>query len=376
MSADASLSTGAWRTQNALAVAGSNGLAMRYAHIFMRAEERMRRRRGTSIVTIFAALIIVLCSSSMCSSSAHAASSGPAKSGAGAHKGGYARQNTTPAGAKRMSGALAPPRNNAPAVRGGNNPSKRYVGPKYFAGGAFPKLMGDIAGGARIPAGVGYWLHPMGLGAAMGANNLPAVLSKFTTKYYAYETDLLAWTDGSNPTQTNTPGVWGDFLNAAAGGWKCAAFCAWAKSGDMANPSSAIPKYKALFDKVRAWGCQQCWIFWSPPSEPQYNSTVLRNKTWATIAKAVGATGIAVDHPGDRTDSTEVSFAALKWAKENGLGAAWVFNGSSSGAQVAAMMARIKQNVGDLTFYASDNFSSQGAGWSHTAAELRAMGAK
>jgi hypothetical protein len=40
------------------------------------------------------------------------------------------------------------------------------------------------------------------------------------------------------------------------------------------------------------------------------------------------------------------------------------------------MMANIKRNVGDLTFYASDNFSSQGAGWSHTAAELRAMGAK
>jgi hypothetical protein len=279
-------------------------------------------------------IVVALLSSSMCSSSLRAVSSGAAAPSGGSHGKGYANRKTTTSGVARRGGA--------PAVKGGNNPSKKYVGPRFFAGGAFPKLMGDIAGGAKIPAGVGYWLHPMGLGAAMGANNLQAVLSKFTTKYYVYESDLDAWTDGSNPVQTNTPGIWGDNLNAAAPGWKCAAFCAWAKSKDMANPSSAIPKFKSLFDKVRAWGCQQCWIFWSPPSEPQYNGTVLRGQTWATIAKAVGASGIVVDHPGDRTDSTEVSFAALKWAKANGLGAGWVFNGSSSEAQVSAMMARIR----------------------------------
>ena len=288
------------------------------------------------------------------------------------HDKGYSAQTkTTP---KKTTPKKTSP--SAGGAKGGNNPSKKYVGPKYFAGGAFPKLMGEIASGPLMPKNVGYWLHPMGLGAAMGANNLPAVLSKFTQKWYVYESDLDAWTDGSNPIQTNTPGIWGDNLNAAAGGWKCAAFCAWAKSGDMANPSVAIPKFKSLFDKIRAWGCEQTMIFWSPPSEPNYNATVLANKTWATIAKAVGATGIVVDHPGDRPDSTEVSFAALKWAKANGLAAGWVFNGSSSGAQVGAMMTRIKQNVGDLTFYASDNFSNQGAGLAHTNAELAAMGTK
>jgi hypothetical protein len=225
----------------------------------------------------------------------------------------------------------------------------------------------------KMSEGVGYHLHPMGFAVAKDGGYLPKLLSNFSTKHYLYEMDLDAWTDGSNPVQTNTPGVWGDFLNDAAGGWKCAVAAPWAKSADMANPESAIRKYNQLFSKIRAWGCKQCWIFWSPPSEPNYNATVLKNQTYATIAKATGATGICVDHPGQRSDSFDVSIAAMKWAKANGLGAGWIFNGTATTNEVAAMMKRIKDAGVKLDFAASDNFSNPNTGWSSASAELAGM---
>jgi hypothetical protein len=221
--------------------------------------------------------------------------------------------------------------------------------------------------------GVGYVLHSMGFAVAKDEGFLPTMLGNFSTKQYFYEMDLDAWTDGSNPVQTETPGVWGDALNQVASGWKCALVAPWAKSKDMANPDSAIAKYNQLFAKVRAWGCKQCFVFWSPPSEPQYNDTILENQTYAKIAKAVGATGICVDHPANRSDSFEVSIAALKWAKSSGLAAGWVFNGSDSTNQVAAMMKRVKDAGVKLDFAASDNFSNQTSGWPAASAELAGM---
>lgn len=257
-------------------------------------------------------------------------------------------------------------------VGGGNNSCARYCGPKYFVGGAFAALIQDMKG-RKMPAGVGYHLHPMGYGIAKNGGFATQMLSQFSTKQYFYEADLDAWTDGSNPLQTNNPGIWGSWLNAAAPGWKCALFAPWAKSADIAAVEPAIRKYKQVFDKVRGWGCKQCWIFWSPPSEPSYNRDVLTKQAWAKIAKATGATGICVDHPAQRSDWLDVSFAALKWAKANGLGTGWVFNGTGSTAQVAAMLQKIKTNVGSLSFVSSDNFSSQGSGWAAASAELNAM---
>lgn len=255
---------------------------------------------------------------------------------------------------------------------GGNNSCSKYCGPKYFVGGAFAPLVRDMAS-RKMENGVGYHLHPMGYAVAKNEGFATKLLSNFSTKHYFYEADLDAWTDGTNPLQTNSPGVWGSFLNEAAPGWKCALFAPWAKSSDMANPDSAIRKYKQVFEKIRAWGCKQCWIFWSPPSEPQYNAAVLGNQTYAKIAKAVGATGICVDHPAQRTDSFEVSIAALKWAKSNNLGAGWIFNGSGSTNEVAAMMKRVKDAGVHLDFAASDNFSNQSSGWSAAATELAGM---
>lgn len=260
----------------------------------------------------------------------------------------------------------------SPGKGGGNNSCARYCGPKLFVGGAFAPLVRDMSA-RRMPPGVGYHLHPMGFAVAKDGGFAPKLLSNFSTKQYFYEADLDAWTDGSNPLQTNSPGVWGSFLNEAAGGWKCALFAPWAKSSDVANPESAIRKYNQVFSKIRAWGCKQCFLFWSPPSEPQYNSTVLKNQTYAKIAKATGATGIVVDHPAQRTDSFEVSIAALKWAKSNGLAAGWCLNGSASTQQVASLMKRIKDSGVKLDFVSSDNFSNQGSGWSAAATELSGM---
>ena len=260
---------------------------------------------------------------------------------------------------------------NVAGTGGGNNACAKYCGPRYFVGGAFPALMQDMSN-RKMPSGVGLHLHPMGLGSAIQGGYMPRLLSQFSTREYFYEADLDAWTDGSNPIQTNTPGHWGSLLNSGQGGWRCALFAPWAKSADMANPERVIPKYKQVFDKIRAWGCRQCWIFWSPPSEPQYNSAVMRSQAWARVAKETGATGICVDHPANRGDSLDVSFAALKWAKQNGLGAGWVLNGSGSATQVAALVKKIKANVGSVDFISSDNFSSQQSGWAAAQTELDA----
>ena len=258
------------------------------------------------------------------------------------------------------------------ASKGGDNQCVKYCGPKYFVGGAYSALMQEMKD-RQMPAGVGFHLHPMGFLAAHDAGFLPQLLSRFSAKFYLYEADLDAWTDGTNSIQTSSPGVWGDLLNNTAGGWKCALFAPWAKSVDVAAVQPAIDKYKRLFEKIRQWGCRQCWIFWSPPSEPRYNRAVMQKQAWAQIAKATGASGICVDHPAQRSDALEVSFAALKWAKQNGLGAGWVFNGTASAAQVGAMVQQIKAHVGPIDFIASDNFSSSSTGWAAASTELRAF---
>lgn len=78
-----------------------------------------------------------------------------------------------------------------------------------FLGGAFDatcrSLALEPARWSGVAARTAFWAHPMGVGAAMDGNYLPALLSRFGVKKFFYEQDLLAWSDGSNPTQTNTP---------------------------------------------------------------------------------------------------------------------------------------------------------------------------
>lgn len=239
------------------------------------------------------------------------------------------------------------------------------IAANVYVGGAFLPLMKDIAAnGTIVPRNVGFWLHPMGLDAARVSGILPQVLAKFKTKVYAYEQDLDAWTDGSNPVQTNTPWFWEDMLRQNGGrGWKCGLAAAWAKSKDIATPSIAISKYKPLFDKMRKKGCKNLWIFWSPPSEPEIARKALKGKTWNKIFAAVGANGAMVDHPANRVDTLDVSFEFLKDARKAGLQVGWVFNGGDTGNQTLRMMQRINSNFGKLDVYAVDNFDKPSNGW-------------
>lgn len=256
---------------------------------------------------------------------------------------------------------------------GGNMTCAKYCGPKVFVGGAFGTLMREMKG-AQIPSGVGYWLHPMGMAVAKNEGFLPALLNQFGTKFYFYEADLDAWTDGSNPIQTNDPGCWGTWLAQAAKSpteWKCAAMAPWAKSGDIAS-GACIPKYQRLFAKIRAWGCSQCWIFWAPPSEPPLAYQALKSRPWQRIFKETGATGAMVDHPAGRSDTLDVSFDFLKAAKSMGLATGWCFNGSDSAAATAAMVKRVKATV-PIDVFGVDNFSSEGTGWGAVSAQLQAV---
>lgn len=284
--------------------------------------------------------------------------------------GGSAARGSQGSGGGAGSPVLPP----SPGVGGGNNPCKRYCGPRFFVGGAYMALHNDLQS-ASIPSGVGYWLHPMGFNAAQPI--MPAVLRRFGTAQYAYEADLDDWTSGANPAQTTNPGMWGSMLNAAAGSptaWKCALFAAWAKSGDIAS-GACIPKYQGLFSKIRAWGCEQCFVFWSPPSEPSVAYQAMRSRPWQKILSEAGATGAMVDHPAGRADCVDVSIDFLRVAKSMGLTTAWVFNGADSPAATASMVKRVRAAVA-VDVWAQDNFhagvSGQGNSWATVLPQLQA----
>lgn len=225
----------------------------------------------------------------------------------------------------------------------------------------------------------------MGLDAARKEGILPKLLSKFQKRFYAYEQDLDAWTDGSNPVQTKTPWIWGDLLvknsrtssgSGSGGGgkeWQCGLVAPWADSADIADPSKAIKKYKLLFDRMRSNGCQNTWIFWSPPSVPEIARKALQNRSWNRIFKAVGANGALVDHPAGRVDTLDVSFAFLEDARKAGFYTGWVFNGGDSAGETDLMMDLINKRLGALDVYAVDNFSKPWNGWTRVSRQLEAV---
>ena len=187
--------------------------------------------------------------------------------------------------------------------------------------------------------------------------------------------DLDAWTDGSNPLQTNTPGIWGSFLNAHADSpsqWKCSLVAPWAKSSNIVD-MSCIPKYQALFKKVRAWGCQQCWIFWAPPSEPPLAARAMQANVFKRILSETGATGAIVDHPARHAVTLDVSFAFLKQAKAMGLATGWCFNGNDSASATAAMVQRVNSALGGVDVWTVDGFESQTNGWAQVSTQLDAV---
>ena len=255
---------------------------------------------------------------------------------------------------------------------GGRNPDMRYTGPKLFVGGAFKPLMAAMLG-QKIENGVGFHMHSSGFDTMLKAGTAGKLLDNFATKQYLYEADLNDWS--SSPALAAAPGLWGNKLNEVRGGWRCAVFVAWATSADMAAVGPAAQKFAALFQKVRKWGCQQCWISWAPPSVPAYNAEVMKRQAWVEICQTSGANGIMIDHPAQRTDCLDVSLAALKWAQANGRGSAWLLNGSASAKEISVLIKTLaKSSLGPLDFISTANHNSvtQGTGWRPARVELTA----
>ena len=250
---------------------------------------------------------------------------------------------------------------------GGNNPSTKYVGPKLFIGSAYDQAMRQLANSpSLVAARAGYHLHPMGFAAAEGGGYAKNFLNNFKTKWYFYESDFSAWTDGSNPLQTNDPGIWGSKLNASANSqteWKCAGFWGYYSNISQVVHDTAgyIQKTKALKDKIKAWGCGSYFVGWAPPSpEGLQNDGVLRTrKTMFNIAKAVGATGIFVDFPADLWNSgtcTQQAIDAYKDCASAGMSFGWCFNGRQSTAAVTQAVKGILAAGIKPTFWSVDGF--------------------
>ena len=250
---------------------------------------------------------------------------------------------------------------------GGNNPSTKYVGPKLFIGSAYDQAMRQLASSpSLVAARAGYHLHPMGFAAAEGGGYAKNFLNNFKTKWYFYESDFSAWTDGSNPLQTNDPGIWGSKLNASANSpteWKCAGFWGYYSNISQVVHDTAgyIQKTKALKDKIKAWGCGSYFVGWAPPSpEGLQNDGVLRTrKTMFNIAKAVGATGMVLDFPADLWNNgtcKQQAIDAYNDCKSAGMSFGWCFNGRQSTAAVSQAVKGILAAGITPTFFSVDGF--------------------
>jgi hypothetical protein len=103
--------------------------------------------------------------------------------------------------------------------------------PKVYVGSAFPLCLSQMADNPEawkeVAARVGFHLHPMCFFDGRDKGWLRRLLNQVAFKEWVYESDLLAWTDGSNPVQTNTPWCWRDYLREVAPEFKCVGHSSW-----------------------------------------------------------------------------------------------------------------------------------------------------
>lgn len=256
-----------------------------------------------------------------------------------------------------------------------------------FVGGAFfatqNDLTNDPAGWTTVAPHVGYHLHPMGMAEIMNRGQLPTLLSRFGKKSFAYEMDLLAWSDGTNPLQTNTPQVWGDWLRQNNSSFQCEFYAPWVAGDRLANLlDDTTNRFIQIRQKMDVTGYpNRGYFFYAPPCpESIMNADTLLNATKnggmpyvEYVVRTAGLKGIVIDFPaglwlsknfpsnfppnsGDKCRL--LAKQAHDICRRMSIPFVWCFNGSDAAPLVIKALDSIKDAGMTINTILVDNFSS------------------
>jgi len=259
-------------------------------------------------------------------------------------------------------------------------------GALYFLGGAFEKGLRDLAEKpnewSSVQVNAGYWLHPMGFDAARQKGFAKQLLSRFGVKRYVYEADLMAWTDGTNPTQTNSPWCWGQWLEQIDSSYQQAFFAPWVAGDLIANKLQDVTnRYIDVSNKMKSKGYSNTYFFYAPPS-PEAISVVdfllngrVDGVPYVQYAiQRAGLKGIAIDYPaglylaqafpssfppGSADKCRQLAKQAYQIAKSLNLPFIWVFNGADDNVH-EAKQAIMRDGIAPTKFVV-DNFAKRDA---------------
>jgi hypothetical protein len=249
-------------------------------------------------------------------------------------------------------------------------------------GGAFEKGLLDMANQPSQWSSVrkvsGYWLHPMGFSAARDHGFAQKLLGLYAIKRYVYEADLLAWTDGSNPTQTNSPWCWGKWLEDIDPSYQQAFFAPWVAGDRIANLlQDTTNRYIDLNTRMSSHGYKNTFFFYSPPSPESIGvaNNLLNGRVNGIpyiqyAIERAGLKGIALDYPaglylanefpsnfpvGSANKCRQLAAQAWSIAQALNIPLVWVFNGAD--AQVREAKRAIEANGIRPRQYVVDNFA-------------------
>lgn len=254
---------------------------------------------------------------------------------------------------------------------------------EVFVGGAFERCLRDLAfdakGWASVAPRVGYWLHPMGMAVAKDGNWLGTLLSNFGVRRFVYEMDAMAWSDGTNPVQTNTPSCWADWLRAIAPDFQCEFYAPWIEGERLANMlDDTCARYRQIRLKMDAAGyAGKGYFFYAPPCPSSIANADSLLKTTRDgmshieyVLRNAGLKGVVLDFPASLYLANSYGSAfppdsaskcrllakqAHDVARKLKLPFGWVFNGAE--ADVRQAIAAIKGDGIALDFVGIDNFA-------------------
>ena len=259
--------------------------------------------------------------------------------------------------------------------------------PRMFVGGAFYATQNDLAadpaGWPTVAPRVGYHLHPMGLIDSVNRGQLPTLLSRFGKKSFVYEMDLLAWSDGTNPLQTNTPQIWADVVRQNNPAFQCEFYAPWVAGDRLANLlDDTTNRFIQIRQKMDATGyTNRGYFFYAPPCpESIVNADTLLTATKnggmpyvEYVVRTAGLKGIVIDFPAGLwlSKNFPASFPPNSGdkcrllAKQShdicrrmGIPFVWTFNGSDAGSLVTKALDSIKAAGMTIDVILVDNFSS------------------
>lgn len=254
-----------------------------------------------------------------------------------------------------------------------------------YVGGAFEATQRDLAfeptKWSTVAPKVGAWCHPMGVGVAKDGGWLPQLLSRFGKKRFVYEMDLLAWSDGTNPLQTNTPSCWADWIRQADPSFQCDFYCPWVAGDRLADQlDDTRNRYAQIRGKMDAAGYPgKGYFFYAPPCPESISRAdeLLASKREGVchveyVVKTAELRGVCIDFPGHLymasaypaifpAGSADKCRALAKQAfdvsKKLGIPFVWCFNGAEDGATVKAALDAAKKNGIVPDVVGIDNFA-------------------